>query len=273
MKRSWTAQGAAAQRAVLTDLGVLRDTYARTMLTPGMAATSRILGRLPRRAFRRSVTLAGAAGSILWIDRAVAMALDDGLRQVATVGASYDSRAWRFAREGVQFFELDHAASQAAKRHAAPGPGPTYVEADLRAGSAAESLLAAGLDPGSPAVVVVEAVTMYLTEDVVRHQLEGLASSAASGSRLVVNFLPAGRPLSAQTNRQLRLQRLAHIGTGEGFTFGIDPEDAVALVESTGWSTREVAGFRDAAEALVPPDAGLPVGDIDNRKIVILAER
>ena len=53
----------------------------------------------------------------------------------------------------------------------APGPGPIYVEADLTTQAAAKALGEHGLDLTRPALFVVEGVTMYLSEKVVRHQL------------------------------------------------------------------------------------------------------
>lgn len=274
MKRSWTAQGAAAQRAVLTELGLMNDPPALHMLTPGLARTVWTLGHLPRRVFGRSVTLAGAAGSNLWFDATVAAALDDGIEQVVIIGAGYDSRAWRFARIGVRFFELDHDASQRAKVAAAPpGSGPIYVTADLRTESAAPALVAAGLDASTPVLVIVEWVTMYLSEEVVRNQFAQLASAVADGSQLAVNFLSARPPQTTQTKRQARLQRMARVGTGEGFRLGLDPDQAVALVQSAGWSVREQSNFRDAARTYLPDDSRLPVGSIDERKSLLLAVR
>lgn len=258
---------------MLSDLGVLADPYARGMLSRPMAAISRAVGHLPRRFLGRSVTLAGAAGSGLWFDAALTTALEDGIKQVAVIGAGFDSRAWRLRREGVQFFELDHGASQREKMRVAPGPGPIYVETELRTDATAGALLAHGLDSSQRAFFVVESVTMYLQEEVVRRLLGQLAQAAALGSRLAVNFLPSSAPETTQTQRQLRLQRLARIGSGETFRFGTDPDEAVALVEAVGWTVRDRTSFRDAARALVPGDAGLPVEAIDERKTLVLATR
>jgi methyltransferase (TIGR00027 family) len=176
-------------------------------------------------------------------------------------------------RDGVQFFEVDHAASQQQKTGVAPGPGPTHVEADLRTGSAAGALAAEGLDASQPVFFILQSVTMYLTEEIVRRQLAQLAQAAAGGSLLAVSFLPASPPSTAQTRRQLRLQRLVRRGRGEGFTFGVDPDEAVALVEDAGWAVRERTSFREAARSLVPDTAGLPVHAIDERKSLVLAAR
>jgi methyltransferase (TIGR00027 family) len=127
MQRSRTAQGVAAERAVLTDMGVLDDHFARGMLTPGWAAFAVVVRRTPERVRPWSVTRAGLAARVLWFDAQVASALDAGVEQVVVIGAGYDSRAWRFRGNGTRFFEVDHPTTQHDKMRRAPGPGPTYV--------------------------------------------------------------------------------------------------------------------------------------------------
>jgi methyltransferase (TIGR00027 family) len=214
-KRSRTAQGVAAERALLADMGVLADPFARRMLTPSMAAIFWVVQHWPYRVRARSVTLAGLAARVLWFDAQVAKALDAGIKQIAVIGAGYDSRAWRLRCDGVQFFELDHRATRQDKARRAPGPGPTYVEADLTTQRAAEALREHGLDASRPALFVVEGVTMYLDEGVVRHQLVELGKSSAVGSRLAADFYPPRDAGTSHDHRQLRLQRLARTGSGE----------------------------------------------------------
>jgi methyltransferase (TIGR00027 family) len=272
-RRSRTAQGVVAERAVLAEMGVVDDPFARGMLAPSMAAIVRVVQRLPHRVRARSVTLAGLAGRVLWFDDQVAHALDAGVRQVAVIGAGYDSRAWRFRRGGVRFFELDHPATQQDKVRRAPGPGPTYVEADLTTQDAAEALREHGLDAAQPALFVVEGVTMYLDEEVVRRQLGVLASSSARGSRLAVGFsAPRGRGTS-RNRRQLLLQRLARTGSGETLKLRVDRPGAVELVGASGWDVQEVTGMREAARARVPPEAGLPVEAVNEHATLVAGVR
>jgi methyltransferase (TIGR00027 family) len=272
-KRSRTAQGVLAERAALTDMGVIDDLFARGMLTAPMAAASSIVGRSPYDVRTRSVTLTGLAARVLWFDAQVTGALDAGVDQVAVVGAGYDSRAWRFGRDGVRFFEVDHRATQQDKVRRAPRPGPTYVEADLATRGAAGALLQRGLDASRPVLFVVEGVTMYLGEDVVRSQLGDLASSSAAGSRLAVDFQPPRDAGTSRNRRQLRLQRLARIGSGEAFRLLVDRTQATELVETSGWVVEEATSLRDAACALVPRASGLPVSAIDPRKTLVAASR
>jgi methyltransferase (TIGR00027 family) len=270
-KRSRTAQGVAAERALLAELGVLDDPSARPMLEPAMGAIVEVARRLPRRTWARAVTLAGLAGRVRWFDAQVTHALDDGIEQVAVIGAGYDGRAWRMRRDGVRFFELDHAATQQDKIGRAPGPGPTYVEVDLRSESAADALVAAGLDRERPVLHVVEGVTMYLTEEVVRRQLGELAAAGATGSRLAVDFYPPSDAGTSVNRRQRRLQQVTRGGSGESFRLAVGPGQAVALVEEAGWRMIERTSARDASCSLVPRGSGLPVDAVNEHKTLIAA--
>lgn len=262
-----------AERAVLADMGVLADPFARGMLTPSMAAIFRVVQHWPYRVRARSVTLAGLAARVLWFDAQVAKALDAGIKQIAVIGAGYDSRAWRFRRDGVRFFELDHGATQQDKAQRAPGPGPTYVEADLTTQGAAEALLERGLDASRPALFVVEGVTMYLGEEVVRHQLGELGKSSAAGSRLAADFYPPRDAGTSRDHRQLRLQRLARVGSSETFRLLVDRPLAVELVEASGWDVNEETSMREAARALVPRESALPVDAVNEHKSLVAGLR
>ncbi len=259
------------ERAVLADLGVLQDPHAAGMLAPSMRAVHQVVRRLPRRRLTGSVTLAGLAARVRWFDARVAEALDAGVDQVVTVGAGYDSRPWRGARDGVRFFEVDHRATQQDKIARAPGPGPVFVEADLAADDAAAALAAHGLDPDRRTLYVVEGVTMYLTEAVLRDQLAGLAAASAPGSRLALDVYPAAASTTAPNRRQQRLQRLARAGSGEGLRLGFTREAAVDLVERAGWPVTTAISLRDAAVDLVPATSGLPVNAIDPGKTLLAA--
>jgi methyltransferase (TIGR00027 family) len=272
-KPSRSARGVVAERALLTDMGVVADPFARRMLSPSMAAFRWIVQQWAHRVPTLSVTLAGLAARVLWYDAHVAAALDAGVQQIAVVGAGYDSRAWRFRRDGVAFFELDQGPTQQDKARRAPGPGPTYVEADLTTQSAAATLGDRGLDPARPALFILEGVTMYLSEKSVRQQLAELSKTSAVGSRLTTDFYPPREIGTARHRRQLLLQRLARVGSGEGLELLVGPPQAVELVESSGWTVGEATSLHEAARALVPRASGLPVDAVNEQKTLVSASR
>ncbi|MGZ6913664.1 MAG: class I SAM-dependent methyltransferase [Acidimicrobiia bacterium] len=272
-RRSRTAQGVAAERSLLAELGVLADPFSRRMLSPSWSAFVALVLHWPFRPRPWSLARAGLAGRVLWHDAEVTRALDAGVRQLAVIGAGYDSRAWRLRRDGVRFFELDHPATQEDKIRRAPGPGPTYVSADLTSDSAAHALVAHGLDPSQPTHFVLEGLTMYLGEAVARHQLRALAEMTAPGSSLAVDFHPPNDAGTARDRRLALLQRLARTGSGETLRLLVERPRAVELVEASGWQVREATSLREVATAAVSLESELPVELVSTHKTVLSARR
>ena len=104
------------------------------------------------------------------IDEELVRALNGGTRQVVILGAGFDCRAYRIAGiEQERVFELDHPATQQAKRHCLTrllGAMPDHVELvgiDFNRQSLDERLPAAGLVATSPTLWIWEGVTNYLT--------------------------------------------------------------------------------------------------------------
>ena len=270
-KRSRTAQGVAAERALLASKGVIDDPFAREMLTPSMRAVVWVMEHAPRRMWTRSITLAGLAARVRWFDSQVISALDNGVGQVVVVGAGYDSRPWRIPGDGVRFFEVDHPATQQDKIRRAPTPGPVYVGSDLTSEDAAGSLLDHGFDASLPAVFILEGLTMYLSEDVVRRQLQLLRKVSAIGSRLAIDFYPPSTAGTGRHHRQLRVQQFARSGSGESIRLALDRSQAVGLVQASGWNIDQVMSLKDAANALVPSETGLPTNAVNEHKTLIAA--
>src|SRR4051812_993523 len=194
-------------------MGVIDDPFSRTMLATAWKPFVTMVRHWPTTP-PWSVARAGLATRVLWHDAQLTASLDAGIRQVAVIGAGYDTRAWRFQRAGVVFFEGDHPATQRDKQRRAPRPGPTYVEMDLNRDDAGQALVHAGLDPVRPVHFIVEGVTMYLTEDVVSDQFQGLGDVCGVGSRLSTDFYPPTDAGTSQDRRLMRVQRLARAGSG-----------------------------------------------------------
>lgn len=231
---SSTAQSVAMARAVLTRDGVLDDPYAEAMLRLPWRGLARAL-RLPvLRSRAEGPTFAYLAARTLEVDGEVWRAIDEGVARVVIVGAGYDSRAWRLARSGVEFVELDHPSTQRDKRRRAPPGGPRYLEIDL-----AHEPMPHGVADEVPTLSVVEGVTMYLAEPEVERLLTRLRGP---GNRLVVNFGIGGG--SGGDGRTVRASASA---CGERFRYQPDADEAVALLERVGWEVRDLATGREMA--------------------------
>ncbi len=113
------------------------------------------------------------------------------MSQVVIGAAGYDGRAFRYAKPGVSWFELDHPSTQADKlaglAHLGVQSGHVrFVAADFASDPVAERLLDAGLDPKSPSLFLLEGVAVYLELGV----LADCSTSSGDGRR--------GQPVSNQ---------------------------------------------------------------------------
>jgi methyltransferase (TIGR00027 family) len=123
-----------------------------------------------------------------WIEEAVRAALAEGCDEVAVVGAGFDTLAARLAPElpRVRFIEIDHPATQRAKRAVANAENVRLIAADL-----ARIRLKEVFAPGAHAVLVAEGLLMYLAEA----QIAELFSTVTG--RIVFTQMepaPGGRP-------------------------------------------------------------------------------
>jgi methyltransferase (TIGR00027 family) len=230
-------------RAHLTDLGQLDDPFAVRFLGARQRRLVRVLRRVPM----RGPSFGWLAARIKWFDELVRTADE---RQVVTLGAGYDARAWRFARDGVRFWEVDHPATQAEKQALAPPGGPTYVALDLLAGPVGPALADAGLDPGEPTLYVAEGVAMYLADDELRAVVTGLG--AAPGSRLAFNIgvgFDGGRGVVRRLGRRVLARRQEPIRST------VTPDDVRALLADAGWQATTVTTGPELGPGLNPRSA------------------
>ena len=96
-----------------------------------------------------------------WIEEAVRAGLAEGCDEVVVVGAGFDTLAARLAPEfpRVRLTEIDHPATQRAKRVVAEAENLRFIAADL-----ARVRLQDVFTAGPHAVFVIEGLLMYLTE-------------------------------------------------------------------------------------------------------------
>jgi methyltransferase (TIGR00027 family) len=175
-----------------------------------------------------------------FFDRVAVNALDGGCTQLVTLGAGYDARAWRYAKSGVRWFEVDHPATQADKRARLDRLGITtqpvkFVAADLVEDDAAEALLGAGFQPEVPALLLCEGLAVYLSPAVLADLFEQLRSIAAAGTRLA---LSGGVEGSNSARRAAFAERVARLGEPLASTRA----DIAEALETARWRQTEVSG-------------------------------
>ena len=190
-----TATQRAAERHMPRERRLLDDPYAAHFvsrppfrLLARFAPLARVTLRLLDRRFpglHAIILLRGAYG-----DRVIDEHPE--LEQVVLMGAGFDSSAWRKAREGLRFFEVDAPTTQGAKRELMARAGletpAVLVPCDFELAKPGPLLRDAGLDPALPTLTLWLGVTYYLTLDAFRGALEDIASYTAPGGLLVLDY-------------------------------------------------------------------------------------
>ena len=188
------------------------------------------------------------AGRTRFFDQVVVSAIGRGLRQIVIGAAGYDSRAFRYARSGVRWFEVDLPATQRDKRERLERLGLAarqvcFVEADFARDPVAERLLEAGLDPAEPSLFLLEGIAVYLETAVLERVLGQFRQVAAAGSRLAISVSLSGAHGEARSRFAESVAAL-----GEPTRSALGPDQATELLARAGWQVT-VAGDPDDPEA------------------------
>ncbi len=193
------------------------------------------------------------AARTAFFDRAVTGALGRGMAQVVVGAAGYDGRAFRYAKPGVRWFEVDHPATQRDKlrrleRLGIDASGVRFVEADFTRDPVAGRLRTAGLDPDAPSLFLLEGVAVYLEPAVLEDVLRQFRQVAAPGSSLAIS-VSLSRP-RGDTARARFQATVAALGEPARSTF--EAAEAEALLARTGWPLAAATG--DDRQAAVGRD-------------------
>ncbi len=210
-----------------------------------------------------------------YADERVTAAIGDRLPQLVTLGAGFDTRAYRLAAPaGVPSFEVDLPSNTDAKRQRLRevyGRVPervSLVPLDLDVGDVGAALAAHGFRADQPAIFVWEAVSQYLTDAGVRATLAFLAGAEPS-SRFIFTFVR--RDFLDGTNRYDADKLYQQFVVKQVWHFGVAPEQVGGLLAESGWTEREQVGRADYERRyLAPLGRALPVTEIER---VVYAEK
>lgn len=189
---------------------------------------------------------------VAYLDRLVGMAVDRlSVRQVVILGAGYDTRAARLPRAGVRYFEVDHPATQAAKREQLakldgyPVDAAIYVTCNFEREDPIERLCAHGFSANEPALVIWEGVVPYLTEGAVRATATRLAQGLDPRSLVAFDFVGKKLAVGQNLSRSDEETR-AYVGDlGEPIQYGSD--DILPLLSECGFRWVRSLDFNELA--------------------------
>jgi methyltransferase (TIGR00027 family) len=148
-------------------------------------------------------------------------------------------------------FEVDHPATQAAKRAVVDRLGlgsrdVAYVPVDFAVDDLVGALRDAGFDSADRAVFVWEGVTNYLTGESVGETLASIRALAAPGSCLVLTYVD--RRALAEPSKFPEARRWVRgvARVGEPWTFGLLPDEAAGFLAERGFRVRADVSTYDA---------------------------
>jgi methyltransferase (TIGR00027 family) len=212
-----------------------------------------------------------------FIDEALTRAVADGARQVAILGAGFDTHAYRFADQlaALKVFEVDRPATQAVKRQrvgavlgGAP-PNLTYVPVDFQHEDWRTTLTRHGYDAGLRTFFILEGVTMYMPA-AAAHETFAFVGTHPPGSAVVFDFVyqPAVDMIArldvASLPAPMRppMQRFLDLIKDEPWVFGLPPNGEREFLRRFELELREALaiGSEESIRRYATCADGTPVG-------------
>jgi methyltransferase (TIGR00027 family) len=181
---------------------IFEDPLAGDLITSrfwSIAANNRMVNWIARHILYRYTRPieAYALGRARWAEDKLRKALATGIGQYVVLGAGLDSFAFRLPdwAAGVKVYEVDHPATQTAKRRRLAGLGldmPHHLEflpADFEKETIADALARSSFSPDQTAFFSWMGTTMYLSPEAAMQTLGAIASVAEAGSELVFDYI------------------------------------------------------------------------------------
>ena len=212
-----------------------------------------------------------------FIDEALTQAVNDGTRQVAILGAGFDTHAYRFAEQlaDVRVFEVDRPATQAVKRRrvdavlgSAP-PNLTYVPVDFQNEDWRTALTRHGYDFDQRTFFILEGVTMYVPAAAARDTF-AFVGRHPPGSAIVFDFVyqaavdMLARLDIASLPEAIRpaMQRFLDLIKDEPWVFGLPLSGEREFLREFGLELREAMtiGSEESIRRYATRADGVPVG-------------
>jgi methyltransferase (TIGR00027 family) len=191
----------------------------------------------------------------------------DQQRQVVVVAAGYDTLALRLCKENPEdtFWEVDHPATSRVKSRVWTqdkysktilGSQPDnfkHVAADLTVQHLDQALKTqSNYSTSNPTIVIVEGLSMYLTEEQIRNLFTDIEKSVSKGSVVVFDFFGWN-----ERRKQVDVGRIFPLlhhygitGRAEPWVWGLNPKKAEDFFSDTNWKLLtdvQTCGFENVA--------------------------
>jgi len=163
-----------------------------------------------------------------------------GVRQVLLVGAGYETPALRHPDLALRIYEVDHPATQRAKRAVLDAAGlkpegVRYCPVDLESQRLNAELAKTDFDPTEPCLIGWHGVTFFLGQSAFEQSLADLAEVAAPDSRLVFDYMDPSVVDGTVRYRGARFAARSVARRGEPYRLGLTPATAGRAATAAGF--------------------------------------
>lgn len=201
-----------------------------------------------------------------YMDDLTIEAVQNGISQLVILGAGYDTRAYRLKAltDGhLRVFEIDHPATQAAKREKLTElfttlpDYVTFVPFDFKEQGLPEKLQKQGYLTDAKTLFLLEGVSMYLAEDEAEALLRICSMNSGPGSAIIFDFTSPEVIDGRSENPVAAIWRQKATEGGEPLTFGINSEDLQELLARNSFYKVKIADhtFLNTQYFTIPGDS------------------
>jgi methyltransferase (TIGR00027 family) len=188
-----------------------------------------------------------------YIDTVCETSIDDGIRQIAVIGAGFDSRSVRFTERdaSIRVFELDTIYTQSEKiaqfqeRRISIPDNVVFIPIDFNNESIQEKLQESGFHREERSLFILEGIIMYLATDAVSSLFTELYGLSAPGSKVVFDYVLAS--VLRRENRCYGEQNIYRkVKTvKESWTFGLEDGEVGEFIGRFGFELVENMNAED----------------------------
>lgn len=180
---------------------------------------------------------------VRYFDDFVKASVDEGLEQLAILGAGYDTRAYRIdGLNKIRVFEVDHPGTQNVKVDKIKkifGRLPdyvTYVPVDFESDDMGQKLLENGYNRSQKTLFVLEGLVMYIPPEAVDETLSFIVKNSGKGSSIIFDYYPQSLVDGTSELETAKNIRDFVAQQGEPLLFGIKEGAVEAFLAERGFS-------------------------------------
>ena len=178
-----------------------------------------------------------------FIDDKLTEFLNKDYQQIVLLGAGFDSRAIRFAKNNVRFIEIDHPATQGEKLKRLekfpdlPDRNVNYLATDFHE-NWLDNIIQSGAIKPEPTIFIWEGVSMYLRAEAIEYTLQGIKKLAPEGQLLFDTITADALKLWNSSNNGAMNTVIRP--DEEPFLFGIAEENLEPFLNNQGFQLTEL---------------------------------